>query len=377
MLPLSNKDCDLIRKQNNVFQLIEDDIILTYETPKFLDIDERISFDPMIMHFIDVQTKLLWTVDEIDYDEDDIRSFDKLPEEQKNIIKSIILFFTVADKLVISNLDNLKNIPYESALNFYKLQEYIESIHDQIYRKSAILYYNNNEKYIKDVELLNNIIKMSEKHPDEVFNLHNYDCKYFEEKTQEEKNIFYAVSLKVNMVNKWKNVNSYIHNLVAFFTIESIAFNCLFGILNIFKKRNYGLKYLIDINELVSRDENVHAVFGLEFYKNFILNKIPDNELTLIVREITETEKAFLEYMIPENFNLDNYRIENFKAYLENLANTILNEFDVEPCYKIKDEIPKEFNLQSLKIKTNFFERNNLYLTNDQIVKPNNVLDSF
>lgn len=377
MIALKNNDCNLVRKSNGDFKTIKNDYVLTKEEPQFLPVDERINFNSLIMHFIDIQTQLLWTVDEIDYDEDDIRSFDKLSEEQKNVIKSIILFFTVADKLVISNLDNLKNIPYESALNFYKLQEYIESIHDQIYRKSAILYYNNDEKYIKDVELLNNIIKMSEEYPNEIFDLNNYNCEYFNTKTQEEKNIFYAVSLKVNMVNKWKNMDSYIHNLVAFFTIESIAFNCLFGILNIFKKKNYGLKYLIDINELVSRDENVHAVFGLEFYRNFILNKIPNEEMILIVTEITETEKSFLEYMIPENFNFDNYRVENFKAYLENLANTILNEFDIPPYYEIKDKIPEEFNLQSLKIKTNFFERNNLYLTKDQIVKTSNLLNSF
>lgn len=371
------EDCKLIRKLNGNFKLINRSYFLTKKEPKFLDYDERINYHPFIMHFIDTQTKLLWTVNEIDYEEDDIKKFNMLSIQHQNIIKSIILFFTVADKLVISNLDNLKKVPYESVLNFYKLQEYIESIHDQIYRKSAILYYNDDEKYLKDVELLNEIIRISEEYPDEKFDLNNYTCKYFDEKTEDEKNIFYAVSLKVNMVNKWKNLDSYMHNLIAFFTIESISFNCLFGIINIFKKKNNGMKYLIDINELVSRDENVHAVFGLEFYKNFILNKIPSDELTMIVKEITEVEKKFLKCIIPKNFVFDNYKIENFQAYLENLANLILNEFNIEYCYKIKDEIPEEFNLQGLKIKTNFFERNNLYITKDKNIKKNNLLNSF
>lgn len=369
--------CKLIKKNNVIVKQIERNYNLTKNKPVFLDYDERISFNPLIMHFIDTQTKLLWTVNEIDYEEDDIKHFTRLPRQHQNIIKSIILFFTVADKLVISNLDNLKQVPYESAANFYKLQEYIESIHDQIYRKSAILYYNDNNKYLKDVELLNEIIKTSENNPDEQFDLNNYYCDYLDSKTEDEKNIFYAVSLKVNMVNKWKNLDSYIHNLVAFFTIESISFNCLFGIINIFKKKNNGMKYLIDINELVSRDENVHAVFGLEFYKNFILNKIPDNELIMIVKEITEIEKKFLELMIPKNFVFDNYQIENFHAYLENLANLILNEFNIPNQYDIKHNIPEEFNLQSLKIKTNFFERNNLYITNDENIKKNILLNCF
>merc|ERR1712065_25520 len=113
------------------------------------------------------QKSILWTDNEIDYEESDIfNNFPKLDKKYQTIIKSILLFFTVADNLVISNLESLLKIPYDSAKYFFAIQNYIESIHDIMYKKTARLYYNDVNKYRNDCLLLNKIIEKSEEHKD-------------------------------------------------------------------------------------------------------------------------------------------------------------------------------------------------------------------
>lgn len=364
------------RKENGVFKPVDSKLSLTVEEPIFKELDETLFPDEKIMEFHGKQKSILWTDNEIDYTLDDITiSFPKLEQDYQTIIRSILLFFTVADKLVISNLESLSKIPYKSAGYFFAIQNYIESIHDIIYEKAARLYYNDTEKYINDTTLLLNILKKAEEHPDEIFDLDNYSCPYYENKTEIEKLIFEAVTLKVNLMNKWKNVKSFIHNLVAFFIIENISFNALFSLINTFKEYNVGMKYIIEINEFVSRDEKVHADFGLFLYKEYVMNKLPEEEFKFILKEISEIEIKFLRKIIPSNKKINNRSVEDYVNFIKEYANGITKELEYSPIYNILEETRPEFNIPQMKVKQNFFERTGTYVTNNKNITHETLLD--
>lgn len=327
---------------------------------------------PFIVNHYDEQTKIQWTVNEIPIDYDDINNFFLLEKQKQNLIKAIILFFTHADKLVINNIDTLKEVPYEEAKNFYNLQINIEDIHDQVYMKIARLYYRiddnekNNEIFENDVELLNSIIKSTtSNNENEIFDLNDYTCPYLDSKDESEKTIFYAVTKKINLINKWRNVKSYVHNLVAFFCIESLAFNTLFTIIRLFKNNNKGVKYLVDVNEFVEKDERIHASYGITLYKLFVQNKLKLNEISEIIKEIADVEIEFISSLIPHQF--ENYNINNFINFIKYQANMLFKSIDnkAEDIYFNLEPVCKEFIIQStLTAKPNFFERQSVYEIN-------------
>jgi hypothetical protein len=370
----------LKKKENAKIQTIDSDFIkyLTINKPEFIELDESLALNSVILSFIKRQTEILWTVEEITPNELDINEFSKLPTKYQVLIKSIILYFLFADKIVNSNLENLKDeIPYKSAKYFYNLQMYVEDIHDRIYEISGRIYYKNDKKFINDKNFMQQIINTAELYPTEYFDLDNYESNYYYSLSEDEKKIFKAVTVKINLLNKWRNIDSFLHNLIAFFTIESVSFNCLFVIINLFKKNNKGLKYLIDINEFVSRDENIHSIFGIEFYKNFIVNKLSKDEIIYIITSITDTEIDFIKTIMDENFDLDGHNRERFIDYLKNTANIILNLLGIDNIYIISEPIPIEFNLQTSSIKTNFFERSSIYISNNKVINTDDVLNLF
>lgn len=370
----------LNKKPNVEFKPLNKDFkkYLTTSKPLFYEIDESLNLNNLISSFINRQTEILWTVDEIMCNQLDMQEYKKIPKQEQVLIKSIILYFLFADKIVNNNLEKLKeSIPYKSAKYFYNLQSYVEDIHDRIYEISGRIYYDNDEKFIKDQNLMQQIINTAELHKDIYFDIDNFESEYYESLTPDEKKIFKAVSIKINLLNKWRNIDSFIHNLISFFTIESVAFNVLFVIINVYKNNNKGLKYLIDINEVVSRDENIHSIFGIEFYKNFVINKISMDECKYIVKDITETEIEFIKNIMDENFVLYTYTRNNFINYIKNTANTILDLLAYEPLYVINEEIPLEFNLQTTTIKTNFFERPSLYMNKNKTINTDDILNTF
>lgn len=348
--------------------------------PEFVEIDEKLAPDSRLMEFYTRQQRIFWTSAEIEYQEKDIvEEFPKLNEDYQSIIKSILLFFTVADKLVIGNLNTLKQfVPYKAAEYFLIAQEYIEAIHDQAYELSARKYYNNDKKLIEDRQLLDDIMETANNNEDELFDLDEYHSETYEKRSEIEKKVFRAVALKINLMNRWRNKKSFIHNFVAFFIMESLSFNALFALINTFKEYNRGLKYLIDINEFVSRDERIHAEFGLFLYKNFLLNKLPKEEFLFILREIAETEINFLRTLISADLKINNRTVEDYVLFIKEYANNISKYMDYGSLYEdVNSGSTESFNVPKLKVKHNFFERTGTYVNNNSAISMDAVLDMY
>lgn len=348
--------------------------------PEFVEIDEKLAPDSRLMEFYTKQQRIFWTSAEIEYQEKDIvEEFPKLNEDYQSIIKSILLFFTVADKLVIGNLNTLKQfVPYKAAEYFLIAQEYIEAIHDQAYELSARKYYNNDKKLIEDRQLLDDIMETANNNEDELFDLDEYHSETYEKRSEIEKKVFRAVALKINLMNRWRNKKSFIHNFVAFFIMESLSFNALFALINTFKEYNRGLKYLIDINEFVSRDERIHAEFGLFLYKYFLLNKLPKEEFLFILREIAETEINFLRTLISADLKINNRTVEDYVLFIKEYANNISKYMDYGSLYEdVNSGSTESFNVPKLKVKHNFFERTGTYVNNNSAISMDAVLDMY
>lgn len=364
-----NKKIEKINKNPN-------DTRVNIEEPEFIYLDETLGPDPSLMQFQKNQTKILWTIDEIEEDHKDIKEFESLDKNIKQVVKGITLFFTNADKVVIANLDSIvKQIPYKAAAHFYKSQEYVESVHDISYEKTNKLYYNNPEECKKDVNLLNAIIDASSSYPDEIFDLDNYSCEHYEKKSKQEQAVFKAITTKINSMKKWMNINSFHYKLLGLSTTETIGFNALFAIINSLKEHNKGLKFLIEVNEFVARDEAIHALFGMNLYKHYVKNKIPNQELKQIIYEITEIEIKFLKVLIPNDIKINNLTVLDYINYLKYLANMIYKYYVPNGnIYQNVTKIPGSFNISGLKNKANFFERTASYVTDNKVFTSDEIL---
>ncbi len=350
---------------------IENKIVKNVE-PNFPFINETHNFPKDIDKLYYEQTKAFWTVDDVQIDYKDIEEFKNLNPDVKNVCLAILLFFNVADKLVISNISALEEVRYERAKHFYYLQLCIELIHDQIYVKCAKIYMfikdsiDNTLKYENDTNLLNNIINLGKELKDYEFNLDDYECEWLNNKDETEKKIFKAVSKKINLINRWKNVNSYVHNLVAFFVIESLCFSTLFTIIRLFKNNAKGLSYFVDINNRVEIDENLHSKYGITIYKNYVMNKLSNQELKDIITEIADVEIQFLTDILPPILFGKNR--EEYLTYTKEAANNLYREVAInstDVIYEYVKEVDPSFKYQpNVSIKSNFFERQPIYAVN-------------
>lgn len=345
-------------------------IELSKKEAKFIKLDERIVADPDLLKFFEMQKERLWTDNELPVDEEDItKNFINLSQDFKTLIFSILLFFTVADKLVMSNLDKLKSsIPYKSVSNFFNIQNYIETIHDKVYEKIAKLYYfefyGNYRNYLNDQKLIELFLEESEKRPDMIFDIDNYESEYYNSKTEEEKKIFKAAILKINLMNKWKNEDSVIVNLVAFFIIEGVSFNALFAVIETMKENNSGVKYMAEINKFVSKDEKIHTDFGFFLYTYYLENHLEEDEFMYILRDISEVEIEFLNTILPND--IYGKSKEEYINYTKTFSNGFSQKLFDKKLYLDTEAVKYNFEKSFFKTSTNFFERVSIYNTDTQ-----------
>lgn len=326
------------------------------------------------------QLAAFWTVNDISISPEDMQMFKSLPQDIQNVCNAILLFFTIADKLVISNICTLSQIPYQRAQNFYRLQGNIEDIHDQIYVLAAKAYYfiteskKNADRYINDTKMLEAIVDLSKELDEYELSIDNFECQWIDEKTEIEKKIFQAVLKKASFMNRWKNVDSYIHNLIAFFSIESLCFSPLFTVIRMFKNNSNGLSFIVDINNKVEIDERIHADYGMMIYKVFVENKISNEEFVGLIKEVTEMEIEFLNAILPNS--ILGKPIESFITYTKYAADAIIEyvlgkeEAKQYLIYNIpKTDIDKEFSFAPMvPSKHNFFERVGAYIHSADVI---------
>jgi len=268
------------------------------------------------------QEASFWTAEEIDLEQDVIDWDNKLSQDEKYFIKHILAFFAASDGIVNENLAEnfVSEVQYTEAKFFYGFQLMMENIHSEVYSLLIDTYIRNeNEK-------------------DELFRAIE---------------IFPAIKKKADWALKWVESDSFAERLIAFSAVEGIFFSGSFCSIFWMKKRGL-LPGLTFSNELINRDEGLHADFAVYLHENHIENKVPKERITEILVDALNIEREFITESLPVSLIGMNSKL--MTQYLEFVTDRLLLEYGCEKVYNATN--PFDFmEMISLEGKTNFFEK--------------------
>jgi ribonucleoside-diphosphate reductase subunit M2 len=262
-----------------------------------------------------------WTAEEIDLAQD-AKDWCTLNDGEQHFIKCILAFFAASDGIVLENLSSRfsTEIQVPEARAFYGFQIAMENIHSETY--SLLI-----EQYVRDpVE------------KDKVFDaIHTMP----------------AVKEKAEWAVRWMTAeSSFAERIVAFAAVEGVLFSGSFCAIYWLKKRGL-MPGLTFSNELISRDEGLHAEFACLVY-NMLQNRLPDDIVHDIIRGAVEVEKRFICEALP--CDLIGMNSELMTRYIEFVADRLLVALGHPKIFRSSNPFDW-MELISLQGKTNFFEK--------------------
>jgi len=262
-----------------------------------------------------------WTAEEIDLSSDSA-DWDRLTDAEKHFIKHILAFFAASDGIVLENLSAQfsTEIQIPEARAFYGFQIAMENIHSETY--SLLI-----EQYIRD--------------PVE------------KEAVFDAINTMPPVQEKASWAVQWMQTsNSFAERLVAFAAVEGVLFSGSFCAIYWLKKRGL-MPGLTFSNELISRDEGLHAEFACLLY-GMLQHKLPDDVVHDIIRSAVEVERRFICEAL--SCDLIGMNSELMTRYIEFVADRLLAALGHSKLYGASNPFDW-MELISLQGKTNFFEK--------------------
>jgi ribonucleoside-diphosphate reductase beta chain len=262
-----------------------------------------------------------WTAEEIDLSQD-LRDWEGMNDGERHFISHVLAFFAASDGIVNENLAEhfVSEVQYTEAKFFYGFQIAIENIHSETY--SLLI-----DTYVKDA-----------REKDKLFHaIDTMDC----------------VKKKADWALRWIDQGNFQERLIAFAAVEGIFFSGSFCSIFWLKKRGLmpGLSFS---NELISRDEGLHCDFACHLYTQHVVNKLPEQTITDIIRDAVAIEKEFVTDALP--VNLIGMNSAQMCQYIEFVADRLLGELGCKKVYNATN--PFDFmDMISLRGKTNFFEK--------------------
>jgi len=162
-----------------------------------------------------------------------------------------------------------------------------------------------------------------------------------------------AIQEKAKWAVQWMNGNAcFAERLVAFACVEGILFSGSFCAIYWLKKRGL-MPGLTFSNELISRDEGLHAEFACMVY-GMLNNKLPEDVVHDIVKGAIETERSFICDALP--CDLIGMNSELMTRYIEFVADRLLASLGHSKLFGVSNPFDW-MELISLQGKTNFFEK--------------------
>ncbi|KAF7458509.1 Ribonucleoside-diphosphate reductase small chain [Cryptosporidium felis] len=262
-----------------------------------------------------------WVTEEIDLIMD-IQDWANLKDPEKHFIKYVLAFFAASDGIVMENLalNFLREVQIPEARMYYAFQMAIEQIHNETYSLLIDQYISD----IKERQMLFEAIAHIE-----------------------------AVRKKAEWATKWMNSDrSFAERLVGFCAVEGILFSGSFCAIFWLKKRGL-MPGLTFSNELISRDEGLHADFACLVYRSLKF-KLPEVRVQEIISEAVDVERNFLCDSLPVDLIGMNSRL--MAQYIEFVADRLLFALEVPKIYNVTNPFDW-MDLISLQGKTNFFEK--------------------
>lgn len=270
-----------------------------------------------------------WRAEELDYSADK-EEWKKLPEDEKKFIENILAFFAGADGIVLENLSSnfAKEVQWPEARAFYAFQAHIEQIHSEVY--STLI-----DTYVDDEEKKNKLFRGIETIP--------------------------CIKKKADWAMKYMNpeTNTFAERLVAFAVVEGVFFSGSFCAIFWLKSRHIMVSGLGKSNELIARDEGLHALFAVLLYSK-LNNKLSKEQIHNIYKEAVDIEIEFITESIPCKMIGMNSSLMG--RYIKYVANFWMNKLKTTtghkcpPLYNVKN--PFNFmDLNGYDGKSNFFEQ--------------------
>merc|ERR1712060_609611 len=262
-----------------------------------------------------------WTAEEIDLAQD-AKDWDTLSDQERFFVTHVLAFFAASDGIVLENLGARfsTEIQIPEARAFYGFQMAMENIHSETY--SLLI-----EQYIRDpVE------------KEQVFDaIHTMP----------------AVEEKAQWAVQWMNEeNSFAERILAFACVEGILFSGSFCAIYWLKKRGL-MPGLTFSNELISRDEGLHAEFACLIYGKLQRN-LPEDVVQDIIRGAVVAERKFICEALP--CDLIGMNSEMMTKYIEFVADRLLTALGHSKIFGASNPFDW-MELISLQGKTNFFEK--------------------
>lgn len=262
-----------------------------------------------------------WTAEEVDLSKD-MDDWNKLTDNERHFIKTILAFFAGSDGIVFENLnDNFAGeVQYPEARSFYAYQAHNEMVHGETYSKLI-------DKYIRSPSEKKELFEAIQRVP--------------------------CIEKKARWAMKWfDTTRPFSERLLAFACVEGIFFSGSFCAIFWLKKRGL-LPGLCFSNELISRDEGLHQQFAVELF-NMLKFKPNSDTIKEIVKEAVEIEKEFILDALP--CSLIGMNSEKMTQYIEYVSDRLLKQVGQEKIWNSTN--PFEFmETISLDGKTNFFEK--------------------
>jgi len=262
-----------------------------------------------------------WTAEEIDLSSD-VRDWERLSDSERHFIKHVLAFFAASDGIVLENLaGNFScEVQVPEARAFYGFQIAMENIHSETY--SLLI-----EQYIRDGAEKSKVFDAIHTMP--------------------------AVEEKARWAIQWmSNEASFAERIVAFAAVEGILFSGSFCAIYWLKKRGL-MPGLTFSNELISRDEGLHAEFACLLY-GMLQHRLPEDIVHDIVRGAVRVEREFIcEALSCDLIGMNN---ELMTQYIEFVADRLLTALGHSKLFHASNPFDW-MELISLQGKTNFFEK--------------------
>ena len=267
---------------------------------------------------------VFWTVEELDLTKD-TRDWQKLDANTQHFIKHVLGFFAASDGILMENLAlNFQHeVQWPEAKYFYANQNFMESIHSEMY--SLLI-----DTYIDDKAEKQKLLEASSTIP--------------------------AIQKKADWAKQWLNAAEadFATRLVAFAVVEGIFFSGAFC--SIFWLKKSGLMPgLTTSNEFIARDEGMHTDFACLLYSK-IKHKLTKAKVSKIVKEAVKIEKNFITKALP--CELIGMNATLMSQYIEFVADRLIMQLGYSKIFNAAN--PFDFMERiSLEGKDNFFEKRN------------------
>merc|ERR1712003_239712 len=262
-----------------------------------------------------------WTAEEIDLSQD-TKDWETLTDSEQHFIKHVLAFFAASDGIVLENLASQfsTEVQIPEARAFYGFQMAMENIHSETY--SLLI-----EQYIREPAEKEKIFNAIETMP--------------------------AVREKAQWAIQYmQKENSFAERIIAFAAVEGILFSGSFCAIYWLKKRGL-MPGLTFSNELISRDEGLHAEFACLLY-GMLQNPLPEDVVHDIIRGAVEVERKFICEAL--SCDLIGMNSELMTKYIEFVADRLLTALGHSKLFDASNPFDW-MELISLQGKTNFFEK--------------------